>query len=131
MSMPPPFGPSPAWYPDPKNEQNWRYWDGSAWSDHLAPRSLPVPPSPAPNHLSAPAQIDQPPAAKRRVPTWVYPTPFVTVIVILLVISHSRESSPRKLPRGTCDSTPAMSGVHEIAARGVALAARAQTNPGA
>ena len=27
--------PSAAWYPDPKGQNNWRWWDGSAWTDHV------------------------------------------------------------------------------------------------
>jgi Protein of unknown function (DUF2510) len=26
------------WYPDPDNASQWRYWDGSAWTGHYAPR---------------------------------------------------------------------------------------------
>lgn len=37
---PPPPPPQPAvpadWYPDPKGEKRLRYWDGSAWTDHVA-----------------------------------------------------------------------------------------------
>lgn len=25
------------WYPDPTRAQTQRYWDGSTWSDHVAP----------------------------------------------------------------------------------------------
>ena len=28
---PPPAGPPPAWYPDPHNPGNMRWWDGTAW----------------------------------------------------------------------------------------------------
>lgn len=28
------------WYPDPQRAQTQRYWDGSAWSDHVAPAAV-------------------------------------------------------------------------------------------
>lgn len=27
------------WYPDPSGQPQWRYWDGSSWTDHYAPYS--------------------------------------------------------------------------------------------
>lgn len=34
---PPPAPPAAAgWYPDPRSEAPWRYFDGSAWTDHTA-----------------------------------------------------------------------------------------------
>ena len=26
------------WYPDPYAPEHWRYWDGTAWTDNVAPR---------------------------------------------------------------------------------------------
>ena len=31
------------WYPDPSVPGTQRYWDGGAWTDHTAPRSMPPP----------------------------------------------------------------------------------------
>lgn len=28
----------PAWFPDPQDPSQWRWWDGSQWSEHRAPR---------------------------------------------------------------------------------------------
>lgn len=39
-----PMNPQAAWYPDPNDPAQWRYWDGSAWTDHYAPRVPPPPP---------------------------------------------------------------------------------------
>jgi Protein of unknown function (DUF2510) len=30
------------WYPDPNNASQWRYWDGSVWTEHYAPRGVDV-----------------------------------------------------------------------------------------
>lgn len=30
----------PDWYPDPEDESQYRYWDGSAWTQHRAPRHV-------------------------------------------------------------------------------------------
>src|SRR4051812_3363545 len=50
--------PRSGWYPNPENPAEQRYWDGSAWTDHVAPlhaaeptvtlppRELPPPPAP-------------------------------------------------------------------------------------
>jgi uncharacterized RDD family membrane protein YckC len=32
----PPTSPPADWYPDPKGEKRLRYWDGAAWTDHVA-----------------------------------------------------------------------------------------------
>jgi hypothetical protein len=32
---PPPPAEAPGWYADPAGEGGQRYWDGSAWSDHV------------------------------------------------------------------------------------------------
>jgi hypothetical protein len=34
--------PPAAWYPDPHNASQLRYWDGAAWTDHCAPAGSPV-----------------------------------------------------------------------------------------
>lgn len=51
LSPPPPPPPPPTtpagWYPAPGDAANLRYWDGSAWTDHSAPRVTPSPPEPA------------------------------------------------------------------------------------
>lgn len=31
--------PPPAWFPDPEDPTQYRYWDGTAWTEHRAPRS--------------------------------------------------------------------------------------------
>jgi len=45
------------WYPDPAGSGNLRWWDGTAWTAHLAPQPTPTPaPSPTPVY-QAPAQV--------------------------------------------------------------------------
>jgi hypothetical protein len=47
------------WYPDPAGSEHLRWWDGDAWTAHLAPRPAPTPlPTPAPGFSAAadPAQ---------------------------------------------------------------------------
>ena len=39
--------PAAGWYSDPADEQRMRYWNGSAWTDHVSPPD-PVPPDPVP-----------------------------------------------------------------------------------
>lgn len=36
-AVPPPTAP-PGWYPDPTQRNEYRYWDGAGWSDHVANR---------------------------------------------------------------------------------------------
>ncbi len=39
--------PQADWYQDPTNPAQWRYWDGTAWTSHVAPASrASAPPSP-------------------------------------------------------------------------------------
>lgn len=33
---PPPPGDAAGWYPDPRSEARWRYFDGSRWTDHTS-----------------------------------------------------------------------------------------------
>jgi hypothetical protein len=37
MSTPPTL-PPPAWFPDPQDPSQWRWWDGTKWTEHQAPR---------------------------------------------------------------------------------------------
>ena len=37
VALPPPK-PLPAWYPDPTEPRAWRWWDGTQWTQHTAPR---------------------------------------------------------------------------------------------
>jgi hypothetical protein len=58
------------WYPDPKDPNQLRYWDGSQWTEHQAPRQPPV--QDKPPAASGPAQPEpaagSPPPAKSKVP---------------------------------------------------------------
>src|SRR5690349_18272813 len=38
----------PGWYPDPADGSQMRYWDGSAWTEHVGPRYPAVPGPPGP-----------------------------------------------------------------------------------
>jgi len=39
--------PPAGWYADPHGARQWRYWDGSQWTDHTAPRGYEQPPAEA------------------------------------------------------------------------------------
>lgn len=39
MTAPPPA--SPGWYPDPSGSPQRRYWDGSTWTENVAPYDAP------------------------------------------------------------------------------------------
>lgn len=40
--QPSPAGPPPGWYTDPRMADTRRYWDGSTWTNHVAPIEPPV-----------------------------------------------------------------------------------------
>lgn len=51
----------PEWLPDPEDPTQWRYWDGSRWTEHRSPRGQgALPPSPTPAYL--PRMSPPPPA---------------------------------------------------------------------
>src|SRR3954467_6958493 len=88
MSTPTSERPVPAgWYQDIDVQGQQRYWDGKAWTEHVAPILPPPPPSAGPANaappLAAPAPAPPPPAA---------PPPAVSTSVSPL----SEEASPRR-----------------------------------
>jgi uncharacterized protein YbjQ (UPF0145 family) len=44
---------APGWYPDPQAEGQLRYWDGSAWTEHVQPAGQPAPTGTAPGGTAA------------------------------------------------------------------------------
>lgn len=81
--------PGAGWYPNPQNPNEQRYWDGTAWTDHVAPLNVPEPtvilPAPEPPPPSAPAApTSGPPRWYQRRWVWV-----VGGVVLLLVIIGS------------------------------------------
>ena len=38
LEQPPPVAPPPAWYDDPQDPTNFRYWDGTHWTEDRAPK---------------------------------------------------------------------------------------------
>ncbi|WP_163630751.1 G5 domain-containing protein [Microbacterium sp. B35-04] len=84
----------PGWYPDPVNATRQRWWDGGAWSPHVASNGTswvePIPATPTP-----PAQ-----RGSRRMPVWVWVligavalipvillSPVVAVIALIVLIT--------------------------------------------
>ena len=53
---PPPPSQAPSWYPDPQNPSQWRYWDGSQWTEHVsgAQQGVGTTPQPQPGQINAP-----------------------------------------------------------------------------
>jgi len=47
--------PPAGWYPDPQNDGQQRWWDGSGWTEHVAPRT--APPSGGPSWPSTPSGL--------------------------------------------------------------------------
>lgn len=50
-----------AWYPDPADARQLRYWDGTGWTNQTAPRAVAVPPDAPPPAVAPP--MSQPPPA--------------------------------------------------------------------
>ena len=49
----------PDWYTDPEDDSQYRYWDGSAWTEHRAPRHTDAveDPEPGPGEMRGPGQL--------------------------------------------------------------------------
>src|SRR4051794_29344853 len=63
--------PPPAWYPDPGRRHEYRWWDGSRWTEHVSNRGIvgrdPLPPRPpVPARASGPPR--QPPGPRAPAP---------------------------------------------------------------
>lgn len=58
--------PAANWYPDPGDPHRLRYWDGTRWTDHTAPRA--GPPAAPPTANSAPATAPSPPTQPTTAP---------------------------------------------------------------
>jgi uncharacterized protein YxjI len=60
----PPTQPPAGWYPDPSGHAEQRYWDGTAWTDHVVANGVqstaPLEPRPAPQvQVSRPEQVQR------------------------------------------------------------------------
>jgi Protein of unknown function (DUF2510) len=70
--------PPAGWYPDPSGVPGQRWWDGTSWSDHVAPaQPHPVAPQPA-GSATGYDGIDTPPSATSAPLSpapYTYPTP--------------------------------------------------------
>lgn len=58
----------PGWYPDPQGGGGQRWWDGTAWTQHVHPAPPPQPPVSQPQPVSSPQPVSQPvhqPAAQQ------------------------------------------------------------------
>lgn len=81
MTQPPPAG----WFPDPNNAQQRRYWDGSAWTEHVSPAPGVTPITPA---ASAPTTVPYTtsPAASGGIGEWVKQHKVWTAVIAVVVI---------------------------------------------
>lgn len=50
--------PAADWYPDPLNQANWRYWDGSIWTEHTHPQHHTQATPPVWHHSAIPVTAD-------------------------------------------------------------------------
>lgn len=69
-----PAHPPAAWYPNPSDSAQIRYWDGSQWTDHVAPAVAADPAAPEPRTVAtaspptAPVQAGDPASGQTRPP---------------------------------------------------------------
>lgn len=86
--------PAPDWYTDPEDEAQYRYWDGSAWTDHRAPRhdSVEAGSEPDPGQMRRPGRLlaDMLSIAVRRwrscvAAALIYLAAQVVLVVLLLI----------------------------------------------
>jgi uncharacterized protein YbjQ (UPF0145 family) len=52
--MPAPPDQAANWYPDPQNPAQWRYWDGTSWTDHVSGGQQSATAAPQPGAINAP-----------------------------------------------------------------------------
>jgi hypothetical protein len=66
-------GPVPGWYPDPRDPRQRRFWDGTRWTDHLAPR-------PEGDLSATTPSLAMGPAAVQDVRTWLWQSIVATLL---------------------------------------------------
>jgi hypothetical protein len=95
--------PQPGWYPDPAGSTQLRWWDGTAWTQHLQPAASEAAPgqsagdgyaqNPYPQSQHAQSQYAQNPhaqSAPAQTPLGAHPaiyTPFIWIIALLPLLS--------------------------------------------
>lgn len=52
--------PPAGWHPDPEDKNQWRYWDGSQWTEHRAPRGARSNSAPTPTKTASAAPLETP-----------------------------------------------------------------------
>ncbi|MGA9360002.1 MAG: DUF2510 domain-containing protein, partial [Mycobacterium sp.] len=85
-SVPPAPQPPPGWYPDPSGANTQRYFDGTKWTDQLAPFNPPSGPGPLPPTKSQPKR-PSPAKSPRRFVIMAIAGPiaaFVTFVIMQL-----------------------------------------------
>lgn len=131
-----PRQPPPGWYSDPGGRPELRWWDGSAWSEHIRPPSGPLRPDAQeprqPSFTPAPQQVPQPvpdpaPAPRSRArKSWprrhkvLTGTGALAVVIIAVVATNSGHKA----------SPSAASGAVAVAASASAPSAPAPSSSG-
>ncbi len=72
--------PQPGWFPDPHGKHQWRWWDGAAWTEHIANGETPGLDDPG-------ATASREPSSARRVPIWLWAVIGVAAIVPIILLS--------------------------------------------
>ncbi len=88
--------PAAAWYTDPEDDSQYRYWDGSAWTEHRAPRHTQPEHQPQSPQIRRPTRLvaDTFSLVGRRWRGWVAPALIYlvgeAVAVVLMIIGANR-----------------------------------------
>jgi uncharacterized RDD family membrane protein YckC len=109
MSIP---GSTPlGWYPDPSRRHELRFWDGSAWTAHVANRGVvgvddpnrpaapPVPAPPPPGYGSAPSGYSQGPTGYQPAPQYSPVPPWATAQATIPPPPPGATWSPSSVPQ--------------------------------
>lgn len=79
------------WFPDPEHSDQLRYWDGTQWTEHRAPRPAPQPAPPAPQAAAVTGPSGEPTGGKKIAMKWKVGAGVVAALMLIGALAPDEE----------------------------------------